>query len=126
MPQFASDRLLFSREGHIMAQKFDTRTWKVSADPQTLGNARYFSVSTNGVLAYHESSADSELKVFDRSGNVVATPGPLALYGSPRFAPDGKSIAVTVADPKSGTENVWVYSIAGGPAARITFGPDDI
>jgi len=126
MPQFASDRLLFSSEGHIMAQRFDTRTWKVSGEPQTLGNGRYFSVSKTGVLAYHESSAESELKVFDRSGNVVATPGPLALYGWPRFSPDGKSIAVTVADPKSGTENVWVYSITGGPPARITFGPRDL
>lgn len=126
MPQFASDRLLFSREGHIMAQRFDTRTWKISGDPQTLGNARYFSVSTNGVLAYHESSAQSELKVFDRSGNVTATPGPLALYGWPRFSPDGKSIAVTITDPKSGTENVWTYPVAGGHPARITFGPQEI
>jgi len=125
MPQYASERLLVSRDGHIMAQVFNTRTLKTSGEPQTLGNARYFSVST-GVLAYHESSAESELKVFDRSGNVVATPGPPALYGWPRFSPDGKSIAVTVADPKSRTEDVWVYSVAGGPPARITFGPENM
>jgi len=125
MPQFASGRLLFSSDGRIMAQSFDPRSWKVSGDPQTLGNARFFSVSTNGVLAYHESSAESELKVFNRSGNVVATPGPLALYDWPRFSPDGKSIAVTVTDPKSGTEDVWVYPALGGPPARMTFGPKD-
>ncbi len=126
MPQFALDRLLFSRQGHLMAQSFDIRNWKVSGESQTLGNARYFSVSTNGVLAYHEGSAESELKVFDRSGNVIATLGPPAIYGWPRFSPDGKSIAVTVADLKAGTENVWVYPVAGGPPARITFGPSDI
>jgi eukaryotic-like serine/threonine-protein kinase len=125
MPQFASDRLLFSRDGHIMTQNFSTRTWRVSGDPQTLGNARFFSISTNGVLAYHESSAESELKVFDRSGNVIATPGPLALYDWPRFSPDGKSIAVTVTDPKSGNDDLWVYPVMGGPPARITFGPFD-
>ena len=125
MPEFASRHLLFSRDGHIMAQSLDTGTWKVSGDPQTLGNARFFSISTNGVLAYHESSADSELKVFDRSGNVIATPGPPALYGWPRFSPDGKSIAVSLADRKSGTEDVWVYPVGGGPPARITFGPHD-
>jgi len=124
MPQFASGRLLFSREGHLMAQAFDPGTWKVSGEPQTLGNARYFSVSTNGVLAYHESSAESELKVFDRNGNVVATPGPLALYDVPRFSPDGKSIAVTVTDPKSGADDIWVYPLAGGQPARITYGPN--
>jgi eukaryotic-like serine/threonine-protein kinase len=126
MPQFASGRLLFSRDGHLMAQAFDPGTWKVSGEPQTLGDARYFSVSTNGVLAYHESSAESELKVFDRNGNVVATPGTLALYDNPRFSPDGKSIAVTVTDPKSGTNDIWVYPTSGGQPARITFGPGDI
>jgi hypothetical protein len=90
LPQFGSGRLLFSRDGHLMVQAFDSATWKVSGEPQTLGDARYFSVSTNGVLAYHESAAESELKVFDRNGNVVATPGPLALYDVPRFSPDGK------------------------------------
>jgi Tol biopolymer transport system component len=105
---------------------FSSRTWKVSGDPQTLGNARYFSVSTNGVLAYHESSAESELKVFDRSGNVIATPGSRALYDWPRFSPDGKSVAVTVTDPKSGVvQDLWVYPVMGGPPARVTFGPND-
>jgi len=124
MPHFASGRLLFSREGHLMAQAFDPGAWKISGEPQTLGDARYFSVSTNGVLAYHESSAESELKVFDRNGNVVATPGPLALYDVPRFSPDGKSIAVTVSDPKSGADDIWVYPVAGGQPARITYGPN--
>jgi len=125
MPQFASGRLLVSRDGHLMAQTFNAGTWKVSGEPETLGEARYFSVSTNGVLAYHESSAESELKIFDRTGNAIATPGPLALYDFPRFSPDGKSIAVTVTDPKSGTPDVWVYPVAGGQPARITFGPSD-
>jgi len=125
MPQFASGHLLFSRDGHVMAQAFDAGTWRVSGDPQTLGDARYFAVSTNGVLAYHESSAESELKIFDRSGNVIATPGPLALYDFPRFSPDGKSIAVTVTDPKSAADDIWIYPVAGGQPARITFGPED-
>ena len=124
MPQFASGRLLFSRDGHLMAQAFDPGTWKVSGEPQILGNARYFSVSTNGVLAYHESSAESELKIFDRNGNLIATPGPFALYDVPRFSPDGKSIAVTVTDPKTGADDIWVYPVAGGPPARITYGPN--
>lgn len=125
MPQFASDYLLVSRDGHIMAQKFDTCTLKVSGDAQALGNARYFSVSTSDVLAYHESSAESELKVLDRSGNVIATPGPLAVYDWPRFSPVGNSIAVTLTDPKSGTDDIWVYPMMGGPPARVTFGPSD-
>ena len=122
---FASDHLLFVRAGHVQAQPFNLRTFTLSGDPQTIGEARTFSVSQNGVLAYHESSAESELKLFDRSGNLIGTPGPQAVYSDPRFSPDGKSIAVTIADPRSGADDIWVLPIAGGQPTRITFGPDD-
>jgi eukaryotic-like serine/threonine-protein kinase len=122
---FASGDLLFVRDGHIQAQPFNPRTFTLSGDPQTIGEARTFSVSQNGVLAYHESSAASELKLFDRSGNLIGTPGPQAVYSDPRFSPDGKSIAVTIADPRSGKDDIWVLPVAGGQPTRITFGPDD-
>jgi Tol biopolymer transport system component len=122
---FASDHLLFVRAGHIQAQPFHSRTFTLSGDPETIGEARTFSVSQNGVLAYHESSAESELKLFDRSGNLIGTPGPQAVYSDPRFSPDGKSIAVSIADRRSGADDIWVLPVAGGQPTRITFGPDD-
>jgi len=122
---FASGYLLFVRAGHIEAQPFSPRTFKLSGDPQIFGEARTFSVSQNGVLAYHESSAQSELKVFDRSGNLIATPGPLAIYSDPRFSPDGKSVATTVKDPRSGNDDIWIFPVAGGQPTRVTFGPND-
>ncbi|HEV3512454.1 MAG TPA: protein kinase [Candidatus Sulfotelmatobacter sp.] len=122
---FASGHLLFVRAGHVEAQPFSPRTFKLSGDAQTVGEARTFSVSENGVLAYHESSAQSELKVFDRSGNLIATPGPLAIYSDPRFSPDGKSISVTLQDPRSGKNDIWIFPVAGGQPTRITFGPND-
>jgi eukaryotic-like serine/threonine-protein kinase len=122
---FASDHLLFVRGGHIQAQPFNPRTFTLSGDPQTIGEARTFSVSQNGVLAYHESSAESELKLFDQNGNLIGTPGPPAVYSDPRFSPDGKSIAVTIADPRSSADDIWVLPVAGGQPTRVTFGPDD-
>jgi eukaryotic-like serine/threonine-protein kinase len=124
-PRFAAGYLLFVRGGNILAQTFSLDSFRLSGDPQPLGEASDFSVSPAGVLAYHESSADSELKVFDRSGNIVATPGPLASYGSPRFSTDGKSISVDVRDAKTGKSDVWIYPVAGGQATRFTFGPND-
>jgi serine/threonine protein kinase len=122
---FASGHLLFVRAGHIQAQPFNPRSFTLSGDPQTIGEARTFSVSQNGVLAYHESSAESELKLFDRSGNLIGTPGSQAVYSDPRFSPDGKSIAVTIEDPRSGKSDIWVFPVAGGQPTRITFGPED-
>ena len=97
--RFASGYLLFVRGGRILAQPFSLRTLKLSGDPQSLGEGRTFSVSANGVLAYNESSPKSEMKILDRGGNAISTPGPMAIYSDPRFSPDGKSIAVTVQDP---------------------------
>jgi serine/threonine protein kinase len=122
---YASGHLLFVLAGHIEAQPFNPRTFKLSGDPQNFGEARTFSISQTGVLAYHESSAQSELKVFDRSGNLIATPGPLAIYSDPRFSPDGKSLAVTVKDPRSGDADIWIFPVAGGQPTRVTFGPND-
>lgn len=122
---FASGHLVFVNAGHIEAQLFNPRTFKLSGDPETFGEARTFSVSQNGVLAYHESSAQSELKIFDRNGNLIATPGPLGIYADPRFSPDGKSIAVTVKDPRSGNDDIWIFPSAGGQPTRVTFGPDN-
>jgi serine/threonine protein kinase len=124
-PAFASGYLLFVRSGHIQAQPFNPRNFTLSGDPRTIGEARTFSVSQNGVLAYHESSAESELKLFDRSGNLIGTPGPQAHYSDPRFSPDGKSIAVTIADQRSGANDIWVLPVASGQPTRITFGPSD-
>jgi len=125
MPQFASGHLLFVQGGHIEAQPFDLRTWKLSGDSRILGEAGFFSVSTNGVLAYHEGSRDSALKIYDRTGNVITTLGPIAGYESPKFSPDGKSVAVAIRDPRTGLDDIWVYPVSGGPPARITFGPSD-
>jgi serine/threonine protein kinase len=125
MPHFSFGRLLFVQRGRIETQPFDLRTWKLSGDPRTLGEAEFFSVSTNGVLAYHAGSGISELKIYDRTGNVIATPGPLAFYESPRFSPDGKSVGVTIADPRTGKNDIWSFPVAGGQPSRLTFGPND-
>lgn len=122
--QFAAGYLLFALDGTIQAQAFDPRTLKLSGERDTLGEATQFSVSANGVLAYHESSSRSELKVFDRGGNVIATPGPKARYEDPHFSPDGRNIAVTVTDSKTGGQDVWIYPAGGAQPTRVTFGPN--
>jgi eukaryotic-like serine/threonine-protein kinase len=123
-PRFAAGDLLFIRGGKILAQPFSLDTLKLSGDPQPLGEANDFSISPAGVLAYHESSANSELKVFDRSGNVVTTLAPLGPYRSPRFSPDGKWVSADLLDPKTGKRDVWIYPVAGGQPTRVTFGPN--
>jgi serine/threonine protein kinase/Tol biopolymer transport system component len=122
--QFSAGYLLFALDGTIQAQAFDPRTLTLSGERQSLGEATQFSVSANGVLAYHESSSRSELKIFDRAGNMIATPGPMARYEDPHFSPDGRNIAVTVTDSKTGAQDVWIYPAGGAQPTRVTFGPN--
>jgi hypothetical protein len=81
---------------------------------------------------YPTASCEVVSKQHGRSFEGANAPGRLgdgerrlALYDNPRFSPDRKSIAVTVTDPKSGADDIWVYPVAGGQPARITFGPED-
>jgi Tol biopolymer transport system component len=124
-PKYADGHLLFIRGSHIQAQAFDAKTWKLSGDPEDLGKAGYFSVSTNGVLAYNEGSEESELKLYDRSGNAIAKLGAESMYSTPRFSPDGQSIAIAIDDAHSGKHDIWIFPAAGGQPDRFTFGPDD-
>jgi eukaryotic-like serine/threonine-protein kinase len=124
-PKYADGRLLFIRDSRIQAQDFDLKTWKLSGDPQDLGEAGYFSISTTGILVYNEGSEMSELSLYDRSGNFIAKLGAEALYETPRFSPDGKQIAVSIEDPRTEKNDIWIFSVAGGQPSRLTFGPDD-
>lgn len=124
-PKYVDGHLLYIRGSHIQAQAFDPKAWKLSGDPENLGEAGYFSVSANGVLAYNEGSEVSELKLYDRSGNVIAKLGAESMYDTPRFSPDGKSIAVAIDDGHSEKHDIWIFPVAGGQPDRFTFGPDD-
>jgi serine/threonine protein kinase len=124
-PKYAEGHLLFIRGNHIQAQTFDPKSWELTGDPENLGAAGYFSISNNGVLAYNEGSEASELKLYDRAGNTIANLGAENMYATPRFSPDGKSIAIAIDDAHSGKHDIWIFPVTGGQPDRFTFGPDD-
>ena len=71
-------RLLFLREGTLIAQPFDERRLALAGEPvpvaERVGSFRdgaYFSVSNNDVLVYRTADTDSQLTWFDRQGVVV-------------------------------------------------------
>ncbi len=124
--------LLFYREGNLFAQRFDAKALQVSGDPFPVAEQiqylpqiywAFFSVSENQVLVHQARSAApglSQLVWFDRSGKALGTLGALAYQANPRISPDGKRVALDIADVRSGNLDVWIYETSGGIATRFT------
>ena len=136
-PQYASGRLLFLREGTLMAQPFDPERLELSGEAVPLvrdvllggqtGNNGAFSVSENGVLVYQTTSArgPSQLTWFDRSGNALGTLGEPGYYGNVELSPDASRVLVNRIDPAVRTRDLWILDVRRGLATRFTFDPSD-
>jgi Tol biopolymer transport system component len=123
--------LLFLRDGTLMAQPLDTRRFELAGEPfpvaEQVGSALalgYFSVSSNGALAYRAggSGGNTQLMWFDRDGKALGALGPPTNYGSVALAPDGKRVAVDRIDP-TGNSDIWVLDAAREVPTRFTFDP---
>ena len=125
--------LLFIRDGSLLAQAFDAKKMQITGEPVIVAKeVRYFplvakgvfSVSENGVLAYQVgvAAANSQLLWFDRAGKRLGSSGAPGNYGDPRISPDGKRIAMAVADPQTGNPDIWIYDRARSLTTRFTFG----
>jgi Tol biopolymer transport system component len=129
---YASGHLLFTQEGALMARPFDPRRIRFTDDARPVANRvrrvgaaslGVFSVSMNGILAYLPGGNErvSELVWVDRSGEPLGKLGDRAEYGRPRISPDGKQVAIEITDPRSKTDDIWIYDVASGIRSRFTF-----
>ncbi len=128
-----SGHLLYARGGAIMAVAFDADSLALSGSPvkvldsvqESFDGAAQISVSQSGAIVYvpGESQGTSRrLTTVDRAG--VATPLAAAPrpYASPRVAPDGRRLAVTVS---GATEDIWLHDVASGTSTQFTFESDN-
>jgi eukaryotic-like serine/threonine-protein kinase len=122
--------LLFSRDGNLLAQPFDTKMLKIKGDAVPIAEnvARFearklafFSASSAGVLVYARATAfPSRLLWLDRQGKLLGSVGEPGDYSSPRLSPDGRRVAVASADSAAHI-SVWIYDLIRG--ARTLFRP---
>jgi dipeptidyl aminopeptidase/acylaminoacyl peptidase len=118
--------LIFHRENAVYAQSFDTGSPSVSGEPMRIadevtfeeGNGRGdFDVSPTGVLAYFYTVGGSivggqsgplsdlgewRLAWVDRTGQILATPGPIGAYRGVEVSPDGTRVALHRHDASGG------------------------
>jgi Tol biopolymer transport system component len=134
---YQAGRLLFTREGTLVAQPLDVERGSLTGEPLPVAASvaawsaapdwGWFSASATGVVAYTEGAnlvADSELVWFDRKGTRLSVLGKPAPYGQIALSPDERSIAVEIA--KQGESiDIWTIDLARGVGTRQTFDKAD-
>ncbi|HEY3124483.1 MAG TPA: protein kinase, partial [Thermoanaerobaculia bacterium] len=133
---YASGYLLFRREDNLFAQGFDEKNLRLFGEPRSLGQEvrqpldfwrrATFSVSRNGVLIYEPPvRTERQMVWLDREGRRSGALGEPTVQVDPRLSPDGKSVAVTLADPSTRKRDIWIFDLARGVKSRFTAGPSD-
>jgi eukaryotic-like serine/threonine-protein kinase len=120
------DYLLYLRSNRLVAQRLREGTLEgepirirdhVLHDPGTWRSI--FSVSGNGLLAYHPAGAiiGTSLIWFDREGKELSQMPPRPV-GDIAISPDGEKVAMVIGDPRG---NLYIHDIARGVETRISF-----
>jgi Tol biopolymer transport system component/predicted Ser/Thr protein kinase len=131
--QYSSGYLLFSREGDLFAQEFDTDRIQLKGVARPIArNVQYdtffddasFTVSNNGILVYGPAGTgiNSELTWMDRNGNVLGGLGEPGQFELQAISPDGKRVAVGI-KPSGPPENIWIYDVDRG--TRVLLAPSE-
>jgi len=125
--------LLFRREAALVAQPFDAGSLQLSGSPvvvaedvafNALSYQGLFSGSGNGEIALQHTTPGSQLIWFDRQGKRLgaAAPAP-ADYNAVCLMPDEKRVVYDLADPVTGSIDVWALDLASARPSRLTFNP---
>jgi serine/threonine protein kinase/Tol biopolymer transport system component len=126
--QFAAGHLVFWREGSLVAQPFDLRTFQLTGQPLALADEVHafaltgfaaFSVVPN-LLVYQAGPNAGRLVWTNRQGLELGTVGPAADYSGVRLSFDGSNAASTVRDPRLGTLDILIHELARDVTRRLT------
>jgi serine/threonine protein kinase len=127
--------LLYSKDGDLRAQRFDTRNMRVEGDSIRLaervqldsghGNLALFAVSQSGTLTYLPGGTAglTQLTWVTRDGKVSGTLGPPGHFYTPRISHDGKRVAVDLSDPVTNRGDIWIFDLKRNIATRATYDP---
>jgi eukaryotic-like serine/threonine-protein kinase len=137
-PEAGMGRILFMREGSLLAQPFDERRLEPEGEPILFAEhvasfllSGAYSASSSGVLAYRPAKTGpglSELTWFDRQGkelSVAGEPGSTYAYFDLALSPDATRVAASRIDlSMAGSQRgIWLLDFARGISTRFTFDP---
>jgi serine/threonine-protein kinase len=122
--------MIYAQNGTLMAVPFNSKRLELAGSPvpvlegvreSTLGTAQY-GLSASGTLVYVPGGLQgtaSRLAWVDRQGKEQPIAAPAHGYTFPRISPDGRRIAVAIAETAT---DVWIYDLERDALSRATFG----
>jgi serine/threonine-protein kinase len=126
----SSGHVIYVHAGTLMSVAFDLDRLEphgppvpvvenVRANPGTAG--AQVSVSNNGTLVYLSEGAPAvtPLDWMDRDGKFTTLRATPALWSNPQFSPDGRRLALELADGKQ--THIWIYELPRDIVTRLTF-----
>jgi hypothetical protein len=126
--EYSAGRLVFWRDGTLLAQPFDVDRARLTGAPIVLADHVHgfaitgfgaFSTSA-GALAYQAGASASRLEWLDRQGRPLGSPGPAADYVSVELSPDGSSVAYCARDQDLGTNDIYILDLQRNAERRWT------
>ncbi len=125
--------LLFSRNGLLMAHRFDAAKLRLHGEPVPIGDATGYSTydsepaasaSATGVLAFPDATLpNTEIAWFDLEGRRTGTVAmPEGHYDALRISPDGRRVAVERRN-SAASSDIWIAEPERGVARRFVFEP---
>ncbi|HYN43935.1 MAG TPA: protein kinase [Thermoanaerobaculia bacterium] len=130
---WADGRLLYVRDGALVAQPLDPKRLVLSGEPKVLVedllfNRRFaygvFSASEAGVLTFLTGKQRDLCRLVwrDRSGRrlgELGTPGNLSGFGGLALSRDGRWAAVGRVDEVQSDADIWLYDVVRGTETRL-------
>jgi len=129
----SNGQLLFLREGTLLAQPFDQKRLELMGEAvpvaQRIGvsvSRGFYSVSTNGVLAYREVGGPGfQIGWYDREGRTVRQALEDVDVVDIALSPDGSRIAYS-REVEDGKRQIWILDTARRTSTRFSFAPESV
>jgi eukaryotic-like serine/threonine-protein kinase len=123
-------RLLFLRDGTLMAQAFDPAKLELAGNPSPVAErvgsvfqTGYFSASPHILVTRTATTLRGYQMIWvDSQGKVIEKIGEPESIGSLRLSPDGARVAYHKDTPNLTDRDLWLLDLARGASTRFTFG----
>jgi Tol biopolymer transport system component len=125
--------LVFAREGALLAQRFDSKSGRVTGEPVSVAeHVRYmtsnfsasFAASRAGTIVYQSGESRQRLAWFDRTGRELATVGIPGIYQRLAVSRDARRILFDRRETQLGTWDIWSLDLGRATETPITSTPE--